>query len=146
MYSDLMARDCAGQKTDQGRRGERLDDFEGWVQNQIVMQIQRLLQIALVSGVALVGLPALGRGFSSEALPSSAGSHARAPLPSSELSSSELPSSELPASGRPSPVDSAVPSSPQYGDDDGDGDGDGDGDDGDGSGDDDGSEAQPLFA
>jgi hypothetical protein len=138
MCSDLMARGCAGQKTEQRREAVRLDEVEGRVQNQIVMQIRRLLQIALVAGVALVGLPALARGFNREALPSSAGQ--------TPLRTAPLPSSELPSSERTSPVDSAVPSSPQYGDDDGDGDGDGDGDDGDGSGDDDGSEAQPLCA
>jgi hypothetical protein len=98
------------------------------------MQIQRLLQIAFVSGVVLVGLPALARGYNPEN---------PAALPSSERTS-PLPSAPLPSSAeRTSPVDSAVSSSPQYGDDDGDGDGDGDGDD-DGGGDDDGSEAQPL--
>jgi hypothetical protein len=136
MCSDLMARGRAGQKTEPCWEAERLDEAEGWVQNQIVMQIQRLLQIALVAGVALVGLPALARGFDTEALPSSAGASTARTAP--------LPSSELRASERTSPVDSTVPSSPQYGDDDGDGDG--DGDDGDGSGDDDGSEAQPLCA
>jgi hypothetical protein len=76
-----MARGYSGQKTEKSRLGERLYEVERWVKNKFVMQILRLLQIALVSGVALVGLPALARGFSSEALPSSAGLNPVAPAP-----------------------------------------------------------------